>query len=144
MATQNIKVMHTVDWFLVGVIILCVVALVMLETIKTAQAQTCYGNCAVIPEPMVTQDPVLVIRKLNTYNQRYYAAQEAERTHYQSYGYEVAIPLYNAGSLSAAATVRGEYDLELQRRSLCAGFVSQGSQGVYAGRALDCRRGVFD
>ena len=99
-------------------------------------------------QPIITQDPIVVLERLNNHNRAYYAAEIAQKNSWRSYGYDVAIPIYDAGrSLPAAAAVRGEYDLELQRRSLCAGFASNraaGPEGVYAGRALNCRGSVFD
>lgn len=148
MSRTNIKVLHALDWFLIGVIMLCVVTLAMLDAAKSAQAQTCYGDCNIIVQPIITQDPIVVLQRLNNHNRAYYAAELVEKNRWRSYGYDVGMRIYDAGrSLPAAAAVRGEYDLELQRRSLCAGFASNraaGPEGVYAGRALGCRRGVFD
>jgi hypothetical protein len=148
MSKKDIKVLHAVDWFLIGVMALCLVTLAMLDTHKSAQAQTCFGDCTVFVEPIITQDPILVLQRLTVHNRPYYAAEMAYKNRWRSYGYDIAIPIYEAGrSLPAAAAVRGTYDLELQRRSLCAGFASNraaGPEGVYAGRALGCRRSVFD
>jgi len=148
MSNQDIKVLHTLDWFLIGVAALCLVTLAVLDVTKTAQAQqTCLGDCSDFVQPVITQDPVVVLQRLNHYNRGYYAAEIAEKNRWRSYGYDVGMAIYGSGSrlyLPEMATVRGEYDLELQRRSLCAGFAFQGAEGVYAGRALDCRRDVFD
>ena len=150
MSRTDIKVLHTLDWFLIGVAALCLVTLAVLDVAKSAQAQACIGTaeqCG-FPTAQITQDPILVLQRLETRNRAYNAAAATQSNSWRSYGYDVAIPIYDAGrSLPTAAAVRGEYDLELQRRSLCAGFASNraaGPEGVYAGRALDCRRGVFD
>ncbi len=149
MAKEDIKVMHALDYALLFLCLLCVLALFVLSTAK-AHAQSCMGTadqCG-FPQAQINQDPILILQRLNDHNRAYYAAELVEKNRWRSYGYDVAIPIYDAGrSLPAAAAVRGEYDLELQRRSLCAGFASNrysGPEGVYAGRALDCRRGVFD
>lgn len=143
---EKIKVVHALDYFLIGVCFLCVLALAGIDVAQAQQA--CLGNTAEqcgFPQAQITQDPILVLQRLETRNRAYYAAEIAQKNSWRSYGYDVAIPIYDAGrSLPAAAAVRGEYDLELQRRSLCVGLSSQGAQGVYAGRALHCRRGVFD
>jgi len=148
MSRTDIKILHVLDWFLIGVAALCLVTLAALDASKSAQAQTCYGDCTVFVQPIITQDPIVVLERLNNHNRAYYAAEIAQKNSWRSYGYDVAIPIYDAGrSLPAAAAVRGEYDLELQRRSLCAGFASNraaGPEGVYAGRALNCRGSVFD
>jgi len=149
MSKKDIKVLHAVDWFLIGVMALCLVTLAMLDARKSVEAQTCFGDCTVFVEPLITQDPIVVLQRLNTHNRAYYAAEMAQKNSWRSYGYDVAVPIYDAGrsDLPGFAAVRGEYDLELQRRSLCAGFASNraaGPEGVYAGRALGCRRSVFD
>lgn len=148
MSKTNIRMLHAVDWFLIGVMALCLAALAMLDAHKSAQAQTCFGDCTDFVQPIITQDPIVVLQRLNNHNRAYYAAEIVEANRWRSYGYDVAVPIYEVGrSLPAAAAVRGEYDLELQRRSLCAGFASNraaGPEGVYAGRALGCRRSVFD
>lgn len=151
MVKTEIKVLHALDWFMIGVVALCLVTLAVLDVAKSAQAQeACIGTaeqCG-FPTAQITQDPILVLQRLETRNRAYNAAAAAQSNSWRSYGYDVAIPIYDAGrSLPTAAAVRGEYDLELQRRSLCASFAmdkDRGPQGVYAGRALDCRRGVFD
>lgn len=151
MTQANTKVLHFIDYIAIGVVVLCLLMLSIVDFSKTAHAQSCIGTaeqCG-FSAPQITQDPVLVLQRLGSHNRAYYAAELAMKNSWRSYGYDVAIPIYNArsGDLPAAAAVRGEYDLELQRRSLCAGFASNraaGPEGVYAGRALDCRRGVFD
>jgi len=144
---EKIKVLHAFDYFLIGVCLLCVLAL---AGIDVARAQSsCMGTaeqCG-FPQPVITQDPVLVLQRLNIHNRAYYAAELVQKNRWRSYGYDVGMAIYDSGrnlQLPATAAVRGEYDLELQRRSLCAGFAYDGAAGVYAGRALDCRRGVFD
>lgn len=149
MSKTNIRVLHAVDWFLIGVMVLCLVTLAALDAHKSAQAQTCFGDCTDFVQPIITQDPIVVLQRLQTHNRAYYAAEIVEANRWRSYGYDVAVPIYEAGrsDLPGFAAVRGEYDLELQRRSLCAGFASNraaGPEGVYAGRPLGCRRGVFD
>lgn len=149
MSRTDIKILHVLDWFLIGVAALCMVTLAVLDASKSAHAQTaCLGNtveqCS-FPQAQITQDPILVLQRLESRNRTYRALEAAQNSSWRSYGYDVAIPIYNAGrSLPEAAAVRGEYDLELQRRSLCAGMAYDGAAGVYAGRALHCRRGVFD
>lgn len=146
MSRRDIKILHTLDYILIGVAFLCVV---LLAGFNTAHAQSCIGTaeqCG-FSAPVITQDPIVVLQRLNHYNRGYYAAELAQKNSWRSYGYDVGMAIYGSRSrlyLPETATVRGEYDLELQRRSLCAGFAFQGSQGVYAGRALDCRRDVFD
>jgi len=149
MVKQKIKVLHALDYFLIGVCFLCVLALAGIDVAQAQQA--CLGNTAEhcsFPQAQITQDPILVLQRLETRNRKYYAAEIAQKNSWRSYGYDVAIPIYDAArSLPQAAAVRGEYDLELQRRSLCAGFASNrdaGPEGVYAGRALNCRGSVFD
>lgn len=144
MVKEKITLLHALDYVLIGVALLCVV---LLAGFNTAHAQSCIGSaeqCG-FPQAQIEQDPILVLQRLSNHNRAYYAADLALKNSWRSYGYDIAIPIYNAArSLPAAAAVRGEYDLELQRRSLCAGFAYDGAAGVYAGRALDCRRGVFD
>lgn len=113
--------------------------------------QWCIGDCGegMIYAPRI--DPVeaaIVMKALENRNRAYtQAAARAARPNYGGYTY---MPNFQGasdlglGTLSGAAATRGEYQLELQRRSLCAGFASTGADGVYAGRALDCRRDVFD
>lgn len=149
--TKDIQLLHFMDYVLIGVVIICLMALSILQA-RPAYAQTaCMGTTAEqcgFPQAQIQQDPVIVLQRLEARNRVYRAVEQQQRESWRSYGYDVAIPIYEAGrSLPAAAAIRGEYDLELQRRSLCAGFASDrdnGPEGVYAGRALDCRRGVFD
>ncbi len=153
MVKQEIRVVHALDYFLIGVCLICVLALAAIDVARSANAEEmvaperCFGNCTEFAEAQITQDPVLVLQRLNNHNQAYYAAQIAARRPIYTTGH---IPVFlgvGPYGLSNAAGVRGEYDLELQRRSLCAGFASNrgaGPEGVYAGRALNCRGSVFD
>ena len=149
MAKQDIKILHAVDYVLIGVCALCVLILVGIDVTRNAHGQSCMStasDCG-FPEAQISQDPVLVLQRLGVHNRAYYAAQAAARRPVYTTG---RIPVFvgvGPHGLSDAEGVRGEYDLELQRRSLCAGFASNraaGPEGVYAGRALNCRGSVFD
>ncbi|MCK4899819.1 MAG: hypothetical protein KAS38_13625 [Anaerolineales bacterium] len=117
--------------------------------------QWCLGDCSqgMVYAPQIDPaEAAMVMQRLGQRNRRYVAAAMAAQSRRGNYGYGPVPYFYGPGdlglgTLSSAEATRGEYDLELQRRSLCAGFASNrgaGPEGVYAGRALDCRRDVFD
>ena len=136
-----------------GVIVCLLLVSVHAEEGPTdGMVQWCIGDCGagMVYAPKIDPDEALrVMQALEHSNRGYIAAAMAATARRGNYGYSTMPRFYGPGdlglgTLSSAAATRGEYQLEIQRRSLCAGFASTGSEGVYAGRAINCRRDVFD
>lgn len=134
-----------------------VIACLLLVSVHAQEeiAVWCIGDCGagMVHAPKIDPDEALrVMQALEHSNRGYIAAAMAATARRGNYGYGTVPRFYGPsdlglGTLSSAAATRGEYQLEIQRRSLCAGFASDrgaGPEGVYAGRALGCRNSVFD
>lgn len=134
-----------------------VIACLLLVSVHAQEeiAVWCIGDCGtgMVHAPKIDPDEALrVMQALEHSNRGYIAAAMAATARRGNYGYGAVPRFYGPsdlglGTLSSAAATRGEYQLEIQRRSLCAGFASDrgaGPEGVYAGRALGCRNSVFD